>query len=336
MAAPDIEVVDSRSSTWRALSMGGRCSPEGRYWIRRRSVWAELEGHWKKPNLIDITQPLGRMPPPPSSHARHAEQPRKLLHRSLRAPREFSDLEDAISTHRDAVHLSDGHPDKPSRLNNLGLSFRARFECLGEPSDLEDAISLYSHPASVSIGPISRASQNRILCARPDGRRSKTAMGGEGLTDEAIHIAAGMLFAGGVIGMMWLIYRSATGLRLAPDASCGIVRRDVYGICHSSWPRRMKTRRESERTQAPSTSKQGQRSLHGIGPGAQEDEEEIRTDEPANERSRNAAAAREVSREMDVLMFSAINCTAIAEVLSPSPILPPNPPDIFSVKYKVI
>ncbi|KAF8121052.1 hypothetical protein EV363DRAFT_1589148 [Boletus edulis] len=163
------------------------------------------------------------MPPPPSSHARHAEQPRK-------PPLELSDLEDAISTHRDAVHLSDGHPDKPSRLNNLGLSFRARFECLGEPSDLEDAISLYSHPASVSIGPISRASQNRILCARPDGRRSKT--------------------------------------------------------------------------QAPSTSKQGQRILHGIGPGAQEDEEEIRTDEPANERSRNAAAAQEVSREMDVLMFN--------------------------------
>ncbi|KAF8444117.1 hypothetical protein L210DRAFT_3533889, partial [Boletus edulis BED1] len=85
------------------------------------------------------------MPPPPSSQARHAEQPRK--HHS---PRELSDLEDAISTHRDAVHLiPDGHPDKPSRLNNLGLSFRARFECLGESSDLEDAISLYSHAASV-------------------------------------------------------------------------------------------------------------------------------------------------------------------------------------------
>ncbi|KAF8444121.1 hypothetical protein L210DRAFT_3533932 [Boletus edulis BED1] len=51
------------------------------------------------------------MPPPPSSQARHAEQPRK--HHS---PRELSDLEDAISTHRDAVHLiPDGHPDKPSR-----------------------------------------------------------------------------------------------------------------------------------------------------------------------------------------------------------------------------
>ncbi|KAG6371218.1 hypothetical protein JVT61DRAFT_9842 [Boletus reticuloceps] len=40
-------------------------------------------------------------------------------------------------------------------------------------------------------------------------------------------------------------------------------------------------------------------SLHGIGPGAQED------DESADERARDAAAAREVSREMDALTFSA-------------------------------
>ncbi|KAF8129598.1 hypothetical protein EV363DRAFT_1337786, partial [Boletus edulis] len=79
---------------------------------------------------------------------------------------ELSDLEDAISTHRDAVHLTpDGHPDKPSHLNNLGLSFRARFERLGEPSDLEDAISLYSHSASVPIGPISCITQLDIMCS---------------------------------------------------------------------------------------------------------------------------------------------------------------------------
>ena len=48
----------------------------------------------------------------------------------------------------------------------------------------------------------------------------QTAMGDERLSDEAIHIAAGMLFAGygGVIGTMWSI-----GDKLAPD-----VARDVY------------------------------------------------------------------------------------------------------------
>ncbi|KAG6371295.1 TPR-like protein [Boletus reticuloceps] len=83
---------------------------------------------------------------------------------------ELSDLEDAISTHRDAVVLiPHGHPHKPGMLNNLGNCFKARFESLREPSDLKVAISLYSHAASVPIGPISvrfRASRNWILCAR--------------------------------------------------------------------------------------------------------------------------------------------------------------------------
>ncbi|KAF8132500.1 hypothetical protein EV363DRAFT_1328599 [Boletus edulis] len=57
---------------------------------------------------------------------------------------ELSDLEDAISTHRDVVRLTpDGHPHKPGRLTNLGNSFRARFKRLGELSDLEDAISTH-------------------------------------------------------------------------------------------------------------------------------------------------------------------------------------------------
>ena len=48
----------------------------------------------------------------------------------------------------------------------------------------------------------------------------QTAMGDKGLSDEAIHVAAGMLFAGygGVIGTMWSISD-----KLAPD-----VARDVY------------------------------------------------------------------------------------------------------------
>ncbi|KAF8132353.1 TPR-like protein [Boletus edulis] len=84
--------------------------------------------------------------------------------------RELRALENAILTQRDAIHLTpDGHPDKPGRLNNLGLSFSARFERLGELRDLEHAISLYSHAASVPIGPITvrfRASRNWISCAR--------------------------------------------------------------------------------------------------------------------------------------------------------------------------
>ena len=64
-----------------------------------------------------------------------------------------------------------------------------------------------------------------IALSRPRGGLAflsacQTAMGDERLTDEAIHIAAGMLFAGygGVIGTMWSISD-----KLAPD-----VARDVY------------------------------------------------------------------------------------------------------------
>ncbi|KAF8552263.1 hypothetical protein OG21DRAFT_1486344 [Imleria badia] len=64
-----------------------------------------------------------------------------------------------------------------------------------------------------------------IAVSRPRGGLAflsacQTAMGDEGLSDEAIHIAAGMLFAGygGVIGTMWSISD-----KLAPD-----VARDVY------------------------------------------------------------------------------------------------------------
>ena len=65
-----------------------------------------------------------------------------------------------------------------------------------------------------------------IALSRPHGGLAflsacQTAMGDENLTDEAIHIAAGMLFAGygGVVGTMWSISD-----KLAPR-----VARDVYG-----------------------------------------------------------------------------------------------------------
>ena len=64
-----------------------------------------------------------------------------------------------------------------------------------------------------------------IALSRPHGGLAflsacETAMGNEHLSDEAIHIAAGMLFAGygGVVGTMWSISD-----KLAPD-----VARDVY------------------------------------------------------------------------------------------------------------
>ncbi|KAF8416792.1 hypothetical protein L210DRAFT_3412813, partial [Boletus edulis BED1] len=33
------------------------------------------------------------------------------------------------------------HPEKPGRLNNLGISLLTRFECLWEVSDLQAAVS---------------------------------------------------------------------------------------------------------------------------------------------------------------------------------------------------
>ncbi|KAF8547598.1 hypothetical protein OG21DRAFT_1376151, partial [Imleria badia] len=64
-----------------------------------------------------------------------------------------------------------------------------------------------------------------IASSRPRGGLAflsacQTAMGGKGLSEEAIHIAAGMLFAGygGVVGSMWSISD-----KIAPD-----VARDVY------------------------------------------------------------------------------------------------------------
>ena len=74
-----------------------------------------------------------------------------------------------------------------------------------------------------------------IALARPRGGLAflsacQTAMGDERLTDEAIHITAGMLFAGygGVIGTMWSISD-----KLAPE-----VARDVYGqlFCNGTRP----------------------------------------------------------------------------------------------------
>ncbi|KAF8443866.1 hypothetical protein L210DRAFT_3643456 [Boletus edulis BED1] len=153
--------------------------------------------------LTDGIQTSSASSPSPQYAGQEQGKPGRLnnLGRSFRARfkrlGELRDLEDAISTHMDAIHLTpDGHPDRPHCLNNLGNSFKARFKRLGELviskmpfrhtemplssflmvtltswvlRDLEVAISLYSHAATVPIGPIGdrfRASRNWILCAR--------------------------------------------------------------------------------------------------------------------------------------------------------------------------
>ena len=54
----------------------------------------------------------------------------------------MADLEDAISSHREALHPL-GHPDRPSFLNNLANSLSIRFYQSGRMEDLEDTISCY-------------------------------------------------------------------------------------------------------------------------------------------------------------------------------------------------
>ena len=86
-------------------------------------------------------------------------------------------------------------------------------------------------PTSPTSSGLCLAAQRRlkisdiVALARPRGGLAflsacQTAMGDEGLSDEAIHVAAGMLFAGygGVVGTMWSISD-----KLAPD-----VARDIY------------------------------------------------------------------------------------------------------------
>jgi hypothetical protein len=55
----------------------------------------------------------------------------------------LSDLNTSVSVFEDAVQLTpDGHPHKPTRLNNLGNSLFHCFECLGDLSYLNTSISV--------------------------------------------------------------------------------------------------------------------------------------------------------------------------------------------------
>jgi len=63
-----------------------------------------------------------------------------------------TDMLEAISVDQQVVLLTpDGHPDKPRRMNNLGLSLQWLFECTGNVSCLEEAISF--HQRAVQLTP---------------------------------------------------------------------------------------------------------------------------------------------------------------------------------------
>ncbi|KIM20447.1 hypothetical protein M408DRAFT_307726 [Serendipita vermifera MAFF 305830] len=72
---------------------------------------------------------------------------------------EIKDLEEAISFRQAAINLTpdglniipEGHPDKPTGLNNVGGAVQLRFERLGDVIDLENAISLLQ--AAVDLTP---------------------------------------------------------------------------------------------------------------------------------------------------------------------------------------
>jgi len=54
----------------------------------------------------------------------------------------MADLDEAIMAQQQAVHLApNGHPEKLSCLNNLGISFQSRFERLGDLAYLGEAIT---------------------------------------------------------------------------------------------------------------------------------------------------------------------------------------------------
>jgi len=56
---------------------------------------------------------------------------------------ELSDLDEAISLHRDVLELlSTGHPDRSTSFNNLASLLTTRFHQSGEREDVDEAISL--------------------------------------------------------------------------------------------------------------------------------------------------------------------------------------------------
>jgi Na+-translocating ferredoxin:NAD+ oxidoreductase RNF subunit RnfB len=92
----------------------------------------------------------------------------------------MEDLEDAISSHREALTLCPpGHPNRSISLNNLANALSTRFEQSGRMEDLEDAISSHrealtlcppGHPdRSSSLNNLANALSTRFEAVRQDG-----------------------------------------------------------------------------------------------------------------------------------------------------------------------
>ena len=128
-------------------------------------------------------------------------------------------IKNSPSAHTTMLESSDGTVEEV--LSLMKEADWVHFACHG----VQDATSPIDSGLCLADGRRLKL-RDMIAVSRPHGGLAflsacQTAMGDEGLSDEAIHITAGMLFAGygGVVGTMWSISD-----KLAPD-----VARDVYG-----------------------------------------------------------------------------------------------------------
>ena len=72
----------------------------------------------------------------------------------FQAKGQVADIDTAIEKLVHALELTpDGHPNKPGRLSNLGISHRTRFERLGEMADIDKAIGNFEQCATSIAGP---------------------------------------------------------------------------------------------------------------------------------------------------------------------------------------
>ncbi|KAJ7469123.1 CHAT domain-containing protein [Mycena latifolia] len=75
---------------------------------------------------------------------------------------DLTDLNESVSTFKAAVSLTpEGHPGKPSRLNNLGTSLHNRFEQLGNLTDLNKAVAIFK--AALRLTPEGHPNQSIVL-----------------------------------------------------------------------------------------------------------------------------------------------------------------------------
>ncbi|KAJ7208178.1 CHAT domain-containing protein [Mycena pura] len=92
-------------------------------------------------SLLDIHQSIMILEAAVNCHADKASLSNVVISARLG---DLSDINKSVSMFEDAVKLTpDGHPDKPSRLNNLGNSLLRRFERLGDLSDINKSVLMF-------------------------------------------------------------------------------------------------------------------------------------------------------------------------------------------------